>query len=84
MSQDTPQQARLMRSKAGRTARAVRKLFPVGTRVTSSHPSNTASALVGTVKRHVPAANGQGGHLVVEWDNGHTGNVSPIAIRVVE
>jgi hypothetical protein len=80
VSQDTPQQARVLRSKSGKAARAVRKKFPVGTRVTSADHD---TGVEGTVQRHVPGLNAQGGHLVVKWDTGTTGNTSAIALRVV-
>lgn len=72
---DTPQQRAALRQ--SRTARKVRERFPEGTRV-------TAGAGEGTVKRHVPQGNAQGGHLVVLWDNGVTGRHSPIALRRVD
>jgi hypothetical protein len=66
MSQDTPQQKAILRQSA--TARKVRKMYPEGTRVAA-----TVSDMRGTVKRHVPGTNAQGGYLVVEWDSGNTG-----------
>lgn len=72
---DTKQQKAVLRH--NKTARWVRKTYPAGTRVTSG-------VMEGTVKRHVPHSNAQGGVLVVEWDNGYTGRVSPIAISKVK
>jgi hypothetical protein len=72
---DTPQQRRALRS--NKAARFVRKNFPAGTRVTSG-------VMEGTVIRHVPGLNAQGGHLVITWDNGHTGNHGAISIRRVD
>lgn len=73
-AQDTPQQKAILRQ--SRTARAVRAAFPVGTRVEG------APGVFGTVTRHVPASNGQGGHLTVQWDSGTVGRHSPIALKV--
>lgn len=72
---DTPQQRRALRS--NKAARWVRKNFPEGTRVTSG-------VMNGTVTRHVPGLNAQGGHLVVEWDNGVTGRTGAINVRRIE
>jgi hypothetical protein len=56
-----------------RSAQLCRKRFPTGTRVTTGQ-------MVGVVKRHVPGGNSQGGYLIVEWENGVTGRMSPIAV----
>jgi hypothetical protein len=69
---DTPQQKAILRQNA--TARKVRADYPQGTRVTTGR-------MDGTVYRHVPHSNAQGGVLVVDWDNGVRGRVSPIAVR---
>lgn len=71
---DTPQQKAILRQ--SKIARKVRKLYPAGTRVTTGF-------MDGTVKRHVPNNNAQGGYLTVEWDNGVTGRISPIVIRKI-
>lgn len=73
--QDTKQQAMLLRR--NRIARKVRAMYPQGTRVTTG-------AMEGTVYRHVPGGNSQGGYLVVDWDNGVQGRISPISIKPVE
>lgn len=59
---DNAGQARILRSKAGRAARFVRRKFPEGTRVVSRVGST------GTVLRHVPATTALGGYLIVQWD----------------
>lgn len=82
MNTDTPQQARTVRT--NKAAKKVRKAFPVGTVVTASHPSNTTNEPLGTVVRHVPHSNAQGGYLVVEWANGNTGRHSAISLRTIE
>jgi hypothetical protein len=51
----------------------VRELYPQGTRVSTG-------AMQGTVYRHVPQSNAQGGVLVVDWDNGVRGRVGPIVL----
>jgi len=71
---DTRQQAMALRR--NKVARKVRATFPQGTRVTTGHAE-------GTVYRHVPGLNSQGGYLVVDWDNGHRGRVGPIAVKRV-
>lgn len=78
---DTPQQAAILRSPQGRAARKVRAKFPAGTRVTAA---GRDTGLEGTVRRHVPMTNAQGGTLVVEWDNGTEGRHSAIALRKIE
>lgn len=72
---DTPQQARILRT--NHTARYVRAKFPAGTRVASR------AGVTGTVTRHVPGTNAQGGYIVVAWDNGRTGRHSACALQVV-
>jgi hypothetical protein len=69
---DTPQQKRVLRTH--RVAAKVRRDYPYGKRVSSGR-------MDGTVYRHVPGSNGQGGYLVVDWDNGIRGRVSPIAVH---
>lgn len=68
---DTVQQKTILRQ--NKVARKVRSLYPAGTRVTTGK-------MDGTVKRHVPASNAQGGHLTVDWDNGTTGRIGPLAL----
>lgn len=67
------------------TARRVRDMFPVGSRVAGwGGTPPRASNVHGTIMRHLPAYNGQGGSFVVAWDNGYTGHASPIALIRVE
>ena len=73
--QDTPQQKAIMRQ--NRMARKVRAQYPFGKRVSSGQ-------MEGTVYRHVPGSNSQGGHVMVDWDNGVRSRMSPIALRQVE
>jgi hypothetical protein len=75
-SQDTPQQrAQLRRS---RSAQSTRRMFPADTRVTTGRAD-------GTVRRHIPGGNSQGGYLIVTWDNnGITGRINPVAVSVIE
>ena len=74
--QDTRQQQAALRQ--NQAAKAVRERFPEGTRVVAR-----TGGMGGTVTRHVPALTSQGGHLVVEWDNGQTGRVQPVEVLVV-
>jgi hypothetical protein len=69
---DTRQQQVALRR--NRAARWVRRNYPAGTRVTSG-------VMEGTVTRHVPGLNAQGGYLVVEWANGQTGRIGPGEVR---
>jgi hypothetical protein len=75
---DTPQQKAILRQ--NKPARKVRADFPAGTRVEGFTGAKGTGAF-GTVKRHVPHTNAQGGVLVVEWDSGTTGRHSPISVR---
>ena len=75
---DTPQQKAVLRQSP--TARRVRKMWPAGARVTAAGHD---TGVLGTIQRHVPMTNAQGGDLVVLWDNGTTGRHSPIALRLV-
>lgn len=70
---DTPGQKRALRTRAARTVRA---RFPAGTPIVVP-----ISGMRGVVKRHVPMRDAQGGYLVVEWENGHTGRVTPINVE---
>lgn len=72
---DTPQQRAILRQSAA--ARKARARFPEGTRVDSG-------AAHGTVVRHVPGNNAQGGTIVVRWDNGTIGRHSAIMLTVIE
>jgi hypothetical protein len=82
--QDTPQQKAVLRQ--NRTARTVRERFPVGTRVIVTPGAGAEprpGAQMGTVRRHVPQTNAQGGYLVVAWDSGVEGRISPGSVRSV-
>lgn len=74
MPDDTPQQKAALRH--NKAARVVRQRFPEGTRVRVP-----ISGACGVVRRHVPGLNAQGGYLIVEWDNGHTGRIGPINVE---
>jgi hypothetical protein len=79
---DTAQQKAVLRRSA--VARKVRKLFGPGTRVVVTPGAGVEprpGAMTGTVKRHVPGVNAQGGYLVVVWDNGREGRISPGSVR---
>jgi hypothetical protein len=72
---DTPEQRRILRS--SKKARKTRGRFPAGTRVVGVVGGET-----GTVRRHVPCLDSQGGYLVVRWDRtGHEGRVGPITVE---
>lgn len=72
--QDSPTQRSCL--KRSRSAQRCRIKFPAGTHVTTGR-------MAGVVKRHVPGGNSQGGYLVVLWENGVTGRISPIAVEAV-
>lgn len=75
--QDTPQQRHTLRTH--RTSQLVRRDFPAGTRVRAR-----ASSEMGTVQRHVPGLNAQGGYLLVKWDrNGVVGRHGAIGLERV-
>lgn len=76
-SQDSDYDKRILRS--NKSAQTTRRRFPSGTRVVPREASDATN--VGTVKRHVPGINAQGGYLVVEWDNGTTGRHGPISLK---
>ena len=78
--QDTPQQRAAL--KASKVAQIVRRQFPATQRVEGRAHSGTGR--LGTVQRHVPQLNAQGGYLVVLWDNGATGRHSAISLARVE
>lgn len=78
MTTDTRQQRAVLRQ--NRTARAVRADYPAGTRVEGFTGQHGTGAF-GTVKRHVPHTNAQGGVLIVQWDNGSEGRHSPVSVR---
>jgi hypothetical protein len=75
---DTPAQKRCLRQH--KTARKVRASFPQGTRV-EGFTGEAGTGELGTVYRHVPGGNSQGGYLVVDWDSGKQGRHSPVALR---
>lgn len=77
--EDTPQQKAVLRQSV--TARKVRARFPAGTRVASVGGTPPKRLMEGTVLRHVPGLNGQGGYLKVQWDSGVTGRTSPISVE---
>lgn len=73
------------------TANRMAVRFAPGTRVVGTdgptHPGGPEprrGTLEGTVVRFVKGNNAQGGYAVVEWDNGHTGRMSPGGLAVVE
>jgi len=74
MTQDTAQQKAILRQ--SRMARFVRKTYPAGTPIVAPQTGWT-----GTVLRHVPMTDAQGGHLVVEWENGEVGRVTPMNVK---
>lgn len=80
-SQDTPhQRSTLRRSQAAQRTRA---RFGPGTRVCYDPVAYPKATAVGTVQRHIPGTNAQGGVLRVLWDNGAQGYLAPInAARV--
>lgn len=80
--QDTLEQRCTLRSR--RSAQLTRKHFPAGTRVQMDPKAYPRSTMLGTVTRHVPLSNAQGGYLVVQWDNGHKGPLGPINASRVE
>lgn len=73
---DTRQQQAVLRQCA--TARRVRQRYGAGTQVIA-----TVSGMRGVVERHIPMTNAQGGVLVVRWENGHQGRISPINVEVI-
>jgi hypothetical protein len=78
---DTKQQSAVLRQSA--VARKVRRDFPPGTRV-EGFTGVKGTGSFGTVARHVPHSNAQGGVLVIDWDNGHRGRHSAVAVRKVK
>ena len=74
MSKDTPQQKAILRQTP--TAKAVRAKYPPGTRV-FTHKGDKVPIAHGTVQRHVPATNAQGGHLTIKMDDGKIARLSP-------
>lgn len=75
-SVDTPQQRAVLRQCAA--ARRLRKLMPAATRVVS------VAGEYGTVLRHVPGTDAQGGYLTIQWDNGNVGRHSPFGIKTLQ
>lgn len=88
---DTPQQARTLRT--NKAARKVRKMYPHGQRIAvtggthqtsvAGRPGTDRVGGYGTVYRHVPMGNAQGGTVVVDLDNGVRAHLSPFTIRPV-
>jgi hypothetical protein len=79
---DTPQQKAILRQ--SRVARAMRQRFPEGQRVeavSGQGPTSSASGKLGTVQRHVPGQDAQGGYMVVLWD--YTWDGKPVVGRHV-
>lgn len=77
--QDTPQQRAILRQNA--SARKTRRRFPAGTRIAAVAGTPPHVTGTGTVARHIPGANAQGGSLTVDWDNGTRGHLGPINAR---
>jgi GNAT superfamily N-acetyltransferase len=75
---DTKQQRAILRS--NRSAQKARELFPPGTRVKPRPSKDEEPTARGTVNRHVPGSDAQGGTLVIDWDSGVTGRHGPISI----
>jgi hypothetical protein len=73
MAEDTKQQKAILRTH--KTAQKVRERFPAGMWVRAR-----VGGMDGVVERHVPGTNAQGGVLVIRWDTGHVGRVSPITV----
>lgn len=78
---DTPQQRAALRD--SRAAQRARQLYPPGTRVVvvpgvGAEPK--PDAMRGTVDRHVPGGDAQGGYLVVTWDSGVSGRITPVNV----
>lgn len=73
---DTDAHKRILRS--NRTAQLIRAKFPAGTRVRMVRKPE----FTGTVFRHIPGTNAQGGDVKVTWDhNGHTGRAYALDIE---
>lgn len=79
---DTPQQRTILRRT--RSAQWVRLHFPAGTRVEATPNGTLGNGRKGTVERHVPGSNSQGGTIVVAWDSGTTGRHSAITLRPID
>lgn len=75
--EDTPYQRRILR--LSHAARKVRKRFPPGTPVRVH-----VSGWRGTVLRHVPGMNSQGGYLTIRWVDGNTSRMSPMTVEPTE
>jgi hypothetical protein len=88
---DTPQQRALLRS--NKAARKARSLFPHGQRVAvtggthqpsvSGRPGTDRVGGYGTVYRHIPGSDAQGGTVVVDLDNGVRARLNPITLRPI-
>lgn len=66
--------------RANPVARKVRAAWPRGQRVEGVARGGPTGRF-GTVRRHIPGMNAQGGHLVILWDNGHEGRHSASTLR---
>lgn len=67
-------------------ARRTRERFPIGCRVHVRSFNRRGEVLAlsvtgGTILRHVPSTNAQGGDLVVRWDSGVVGRHSPVNLQ---
>lgn len=78
---DTRQQKAALRH--NKVAQAVRRQFPEGTVVRPRRDVYKGLTSTGVVKRHVPGLDAQGGYLLVEWDNGVSGRMTPGNLEVV-
>jgi hypothetical protein len=82
--EDTPQQKAILRS--SRTARAMRKRFSYGQRVQvyAGAGSDETAGVQGTVYRHVPGLDAQGGVVVVDLDTGVRARKTASSLRPVK
>lgn len=72
---DTAQQQAILRQHE--TARKIRRMYPHGARIMV-----LISGEQGTVYRHVPGSNAQGGSLTIDFDNGRRGHgISPSQVE---
>lgn len=90
MTDLTAQERAVLRT--NRVARHVHAKFTVGTRVVAADGAPPVDpnaqprrfgTVEGTVKRHIPMPNAQGGTIVVEWDNGITGRTNAGSLALV-
>lgn len=74
---DTADQRRILRR--SESAQRVRVRFAPGTRVRARHASTEE---LGTVERHIPGSNAQGGYLLIKWDRSdRLGRHGPITVE---